>query len=354
MFLPLCLVDERARERAHVDATVTKTKAKGLTNKVNAADTRVEVEVIRHGDATLNTQLPVEAVCGFDGAAYRAERPNVMRVVSIAAVPGYDLRAGTVVVRTTVDYAGRGSGPACEAEEADALVGYLELFAAVHGAAKPAPLRFDYDVFGRRGTLKAGKALSPPVAPTASGSSGFSVQVGGNTYSASVSLWEVSEGCASSTSVLVFDAGGILPDDLARKAISKSAWKRRGGYRYQRRPDGSLTIDKRGTRIARIALYLFPNAIGSSSRFVNAKDGPEALARSAINTAISSIASVSTLAGTCKGHRDGPTVEEAITAMDMALRNMQARRAGGRGGEGGEGGEGGAWGEALRAMLLSS
>ena len=156
-----------------------------------------------------------------------------MRVVSIAAVPGYDLRAGSVVVRTTVDYAGRGSGPAgeVEVEEADALVGYLELFASVHGAAKRAPLRFDYDVFGRRGTLEAGKALSPPVVPTASGSSGFSVQVGGNTYSASVSLWEVSEGCASSTSVLVFDAGGILPDELARKALSKSAWERRGGYR---------------------------------------------------------------------------------------------------------------------------
>ena len=328
MFLPLCLVD-----------------------------TRVEVEVIRHGDATLNTQLPVEAVCGFDGAAHRAERPNVMRVVSIAAVPGYDLRAGSVVVRTTVDYAGRGSGPAgeVEVEEADALVGYLELFAAVHGAAKRAPLRFDYNVFGRRGTLEAGKALSPPVAPTASGLSGFSVQVGGNTYSASVSLWEVSEGCASSTSVLVFDAGGILPDELARKALSKSAWKRRGGYRYQRRPDGSLTIDKRGTHIARLALYLFPNAIGSSSRFVNAKDGPEALARSAINTAISSIASVASVAsvGTGKGHRDGPTVEEAITAMDVALRNMQARRNGGRGGEGGEGGEGGAWARALTAMLRS-
>lgn len=309
-----------------------------------------------------------------------------MRVVSIAAVPSYDLRPGETVFTTEIEVSGcleglegRGGGlddaTKTTATGAEALVGHLELFAAVHSATKLAPLRLHYDIFGRHGTIatdqpstsSAESALSAPMGGhlpvlAASGTSGFSTQVGARKFAASIRLSAVAEVDGATphkqtSAVVVFDAGGIVESEQAvRKAISKSGWKRRGGFRYRTGSNGELTIDKRGLRITSIVVYLYPTAIGSVSRVVNNSDGTEGMVRAAVNTAISSLRCAEVEAGDrMRGEKDngGGEVEYAIAMMSAALGNMRQRRAGG-GLPGRTGDRQWDWGSSVSKMLRST
>ena len=165
---------------------------------------------------------------------------------------------------------------------------------------------------------------------TSTGTSGFSIRVGGRTFAAAAALWANAQtDDAPETELVCFDAGGLLPDPIARKAISKAGWRRRGGLTCRtRRGDGALVIQGDDVRVARVVLYLYPDRFGASSSVVNAKDGPEALVRSAINTAISSLQGVVGAAGRSR-LRDGPigepTVDEAIVQVAACLRRVRAR-----------------------------
>lgn len=311
--------------------------------------TAPRVQVIRHGDSTLETQLPVEAVLYVDATAQKDRIHSSMRVASIATVAADDLHPGGAIVRCPLPGAFCGAADAPPAPDAperlrDVLVGHLLLFAAVHGAARRAPLRFDYDVFGRQGRIETdesrceserGRERDPSGSgsPTSSGTSGFSIRVGGRTYAAAAALWaDARTDDSPETELVCFDAAGLLPESIARKAISKSGWKRRGGLACRTRKGpgasaGSLVIQNNNVRVARVALYLYPDSFGASPSVANVKDGPESLARSAINTAISSLHGVLHL-GTAEGVLrpvGEPPVDEAIVQVAACLRRIRAR-----------------------------
>lgn len=309
-----------------------------------------QVHVVRHGDAALDTRLPVEAVLCLDAAARIDQGQSTMRVASIAAVAAEDLHQGGAVVRCSL-------GKARDTTEGlrDLIVEHIHLFACIHGATRSAPLRFDFDVFGRQGTIETDGRVDrsdPAKCPesgcsSSSGTSGFSIRVDGRIFTAAAALWvkardappaaQTGDSPASPEAELVcFDIGGLLPDPIARKAISRAAWKRRGGLTCRtRKGDGALVIQNDNLRVARVVLYLYPDRLGGSScvaNVVNTKDGPEALVRSAINTAISSL---QVGLGTAVGE---PTVEEAIDQVAACLRRVRARASGGVGGVDGVGG----------------
>ena len=320
------------------------------------------VHVLRHGDAALDTRLPVEAVLCLNATARKDQVQSTMRVSSIAAVAAHDLRPGGAVVRfSALTEAATGGLP-------DALVEHIHVFAAIHGAARCTPLCFNYDVLGRQGTSETDRGRARggccPIegarvdhfdsldsvrfasgCMAASGTSGFSIRVGGQTFAAAAALWvnardapAAEDGATSmddayETRLVCFDACGLLPDPIARRAISRAAWKQRGGLACRtRRGDGALVIQNDDMQVARVVVYLYPDGFGGSLRVVNAKDGPEALVRSAINTAVSSLQGVVVRTVGRSGGRDGsvgePAVDEAIVQMAACLKRVRARASG--------------------------
>jgi hypothetical protein len=294
------------------------------------------VRVVQRGDATLNTAHPVEAVLclekgvGEDAgtcADPRGGRGHVMRVMSIAALPGHELPPRAALVECALGLA-LPRAPAA----ASVLVEHLELFAAVHGASRPhLALRVDYDVWGeRRGTVAAATAAAP--AATATATSGFSVRSGGAAHTAVASLWVRAEGPDAApgsshpdpVSVTCFDAGGILSREHLLRALSKCAWARRAGLKCARGRDGSLSIGAKGRRLARVVLYLYPNEAGSAARVVG--DTPEGMVRSAVNTALSAVAT-----RRADGAPPGDAVPGAIDRIAACLGAVDGRRRADRG-----------------------
>ena len=308
------------------------------------------ITVIRHGDMALNTQLPVEAVLCLDEAANSTRIQDTLRVTSITTVPARTLERGGATVRCALRVA-RGNKDARDRFR-EVIIDYLDMFAIVHGASGRVPLHVDYDVFGERGTLTTTTRpprlvtneprmnhVPWPGGATFTGTSGFSIKSRGRSFMACAALWAEprgTEGPRASTQVdgwpgtelVCFDASGLLSDSLAKSALSKSGWKRRGGLTYRTGKDGSPLIQSDDLRIVRVVLYVHPSDFGGPSRVFNANDGPEGLARSAINTAVSSLRAAvgeSALARGRRGPADDPSVDDYVRRMAECLIRVRAR-----------------------------